>query len=231
TAWVALLLWEQSPYGRYLDHGRWTDLGFAAVICRALPGGKMLLPGLLYAGGWLLMSAAMMLPTVLPLLQRFDQITDARSDRSGLFTLLVTGYLMVWLVFGVAAHLLDVALHATVRQSDWLTFNAWTLGVGVLAVAGLFQFSSLKYHCLDKCRTPLSFIIQHWHGTTPRRDAFRLGIHHGAFCVGCCWAIMLLMFVVGTGNVGWMLALGAMMAIEKNAAWGRWISQPLGFAL
>jgi predicted metal-binding membrane protein len=118
-AWIALFLWEQSPYGRYLDHGRWTDLGFAAVVCRVLPGGALLLPGLLYAGGWLLMSAAMMLPTVLPLLHRFDQITTARSDRSGLFTLLVTGYLMVWLVFGVAAHLLDVALHgAAVRLVD-----------------------------------------------------------------------------------------------------------------
>ena len=61
-----------------------------------------------------------------------------------------------------------------------------------------------------------------------RRDAFVLGVHHGLFCVGCCWAIMLLMFVVGTGSVGWMLALGAVMAIEKNAAWGRWLSQPLG---
>ena len=101
----------------------------------------------------------------------------------------------------------------------------------MLSIAGLFQFSRLKYHCLDQCRTPLSFIIQHWHGITPRRDAFQLGMHHGVFCVGCCWAIMLLMFIVGTGNVGWMLALGAMMAIEKNAAWGRWISQPLGFAL
>jgi predicted metal-binding membrane protein len=131
----------------------------------------------------------------------------------------------------VAAHLLDATLHAMAQRSGWLTFNAWVLGAGVLAIAGLFQFSRLKYYCLDQCRTPLSFIIQHWHGVTPRRDAFLLGMHHGVFCVGCCWAIMLLMFIVGTGNVGWMLALGAMMAIEKNAAWGRWLSQPLGFAL
>jgi predicted metal-binding membrane protein len=231
AAWIALFLGEQSPYGRYLDHGRWTDLGFAAAICRALPGGDVLLPGLLYAGGWLLMSAAMMLPTALPLLQRFDRLTAARGDRIGLIALLVIGYLLVWLGFGVAAHLLDAAVHALVPRSGWLTLNAWVLGAGVLAVAGLFQFSRLKYHCLDKCRTTVSFIIQHWHGTTPRRDAFLLGMHHGVFCVGCCWAIMLLMFVVGTGNVGWMLALGALMAIEKNAKWGRRLSQPLGVAL
>jgi predicted metal-binding membrane protein len=230
-AWATLLLWERSPYGRYLDHGRWTDIGFAASICRALPGGDLVLPGSLYAGGWLLMSAAMMLPTALPLLQRFDRLTVGRGDRVGLMALLIGGYLLVWLGFGVAAHLLDTALHATVRQWLWLSLNAWILGAAVLTIAGLFQFSRLKYHCLDKCRTPLSFIIQHWHGVSPRHDAFSLGIHHGVFCVGCCWAIMLLMFVVGTGNVGLMLALGALMAIEKNALWGRWLSRPLGLAL
>jgi predicted metal-binding membrane protein len=231
TAWIALFLWEQSPYGRYLEHGRWTDLGFAAPICRVLPGGEVLLPGLLYAGGWLLMSAAMMLPTALPLLHRFDRLTAARGDRVRLMALLVIGYLLAWLGFGVAAHALDAAVHAVARQSDWLTLNGWLPGAAVLAIAGLFQFSRLKYHCLDKCRTPLSFIIQHWHGTTPQRDAFLLGMHHGLFCVGCCWAVMLLMFIVGTGNVAWMLALGALMAIEKNAKWGRRLSQPLGFAL
>jgi predicted metal-binding membrane protein len=231
TAWIALVLWEQSPYGRYLDHGRWTDQGFAAAMCRVLPGGEVLLPGLLYVGGWLLMLAAMMLPTTLPLLQRFDRLAATRGDRVELIALLLVGYLLVWLGFGVAAHLLDTVLHAIVQQSIWLTFNAWLLGAGVLAIAGLFQFSRLKYHCLDKCRTPLSFIMQHWHGIAPRRDALLLGAHHGVFCVGCCWAIMLLMFVVGTGNVGWMLVLGAVMAIEKNAAWGRKLSKPLGLAL
>jgi predicted metal-binding membrane protein len=164
-------------------------------------------------------------------LQRFDRLAAGRSDRVELIALLIVGYLLVWLGFGVAAHLLDAALHAMMRQSGWLTFNAWLLGASVLTLAGLFQFSRLKYHCLDKCRTPLSFIIKHWHGITPRRDAFLLGADHGMFCVGCCWAIMLLMFVVGTGNVGWMLALGTVMAIEKNVAWGRKLSQPLGGAL
>ena len=83
----------------------------------------------------------------------------------------------------------------------------------------------------DQCRTPFSFIAQYWRGRRPKWNAFLLGAHHGAFCVGCCWAIMLLMFVVGTGNVGYMLALGAIMALEKNAPWGRRLSPPLGSAL
>jgi predicted metal-binding membrane protein len=118
-----------------------------------------------------------------------------------------------------------------VLLSGWLLFNGWALAAAVLAIAGLFQFSRLKYHCLDKCRTPLSFAIEHWRGEAERRQALLLGLHHGLFCVGCCWAIMLLMFVVGTGSVGWMLALGAVMAIEKNAPRGQMLSAPLGVGL
>ena len=159
---------------------------------------------------------------------RFDRLAATRGNRVQLIALLIVGYLLVSLGFGLAAYLLDATLHAMVPRSGWLAFNARVLGAAVLAIAGLFQFSRVKYHCLDKCRTPLSFIMQHWHGVTPRRDTFLLGTHHGAFCVACCWAIMLLMFVVGSGNLGWMLALGAVMAIEKNAAWGRKLSQALG---
>jgi predicted metal-binding membrane protein len=231
TAWVALLVWGHSPYGRYLAHGQWTELGLAASLCSAIPAGNLLLPGLVYAGGWFLMSAAMMLPTSLPLFRLFDRLTAARPDRTVLISLLVTGYLLAWAAFGVVAHLLDAALHGAVARSDWLLLNGWTIGAGGLAVAGLFQFSKLKYHCLEKCRTPFSFIAQHWHGTSPRFAAFRLGLDHGIFCVGCCWAIMLLMFVVGTGSVGWMLILGAVMALEKNMSWGRKLIEPLGVGL
>ena len=231
AAWFALTLWATSPYGRYLDHGKWSDVGLAAAICRALPAGQVLMPGLLYAGGWLLMTAAMMLPTTLPLLRRFERLTSARSDRQRLVFLLIAGYLLVWAAFGIAAHLLDAALHLIMRQSEWLPGNGWILGAVVLVAAGAFQFSELKYRCLDQCRSPLGFISRHWRGRQPLWDALRLGAHHGAFCVGCCWAIMLLMFVVGTGNVGWMLVFGAIMAVEKNMPWGRRLSRPLGAAL
>jgi predicted metal-binding membrane protein len=230
-SWLALWIWEQTPYGRYLDHGQWTEVGLAASLCRFLPDGPILLPALLYVTGWLLMSAAMMLPTAFPLLSIFARLTAQRPDRGRLMALVVFGYLLVWGVFGLLVHGLDEGLHAAVAGVPWLTFNAWIVGVAVLAVAGAFQFSALKYHCLDKCRTPLSFVIEHWRGRGTRRQALLLGVHHGLFCAGCCWAIMLLMFVVGTGSVGWMLALGAVMAIEKNASWGRKLSAPLGISL
>jgi predicted metal-binding membrane protein len=231
VSWAALLLWGQSPYGRYLEHGRWTDAGAAAIICRGLPAGDLLLPAMLYAGGWALMTAAMMMPAAMPLFARFERVVANRPDRRRLAAAVILGYLAAWLGFGLLAHGLDMAVHAAMRRSQWLLFNGWALGAAVLAVAGIFQFSSLKYRCLTRCRAPFSFIAAHWRGPAPLRNAFRLGLDHGVFCVGCCWALMLLMFAVGTGNVGWMLGLGALMAVEKNLPWSRHLSRALGAAL
>jgi predicted metal-binding membrane protein len=231
TAWLTLWLWGQGPYAGYLDHGNWTQIGVAGVLCRALPGGGEALTALLVAGGWVLMLSAMMLPTTLPLLDIFRRLTAQRADRGWLMVLLVIGYLAIWGAFGLAAHLADRAVLFVAGQSDWLVANGWIFGAAVLAIAGLYQFSALKYRCLDKCRAPLGFVIEHWRGTRERWHALLLGVRHGAFCVGCCWALMLLMFVVGTANIGWMLILGAVMAAEKNLPGGRRLAAPLGAVL
>jgi len=231
SAWLALWAWSSGPYARYLEHGRWTDVGIATQICRALPAGEVLVPALLYASGWVLMIAAMMLPTTLPLIEIFRRMTAGRPDATRLVALVIAGYVCAWLGFGVAAHAADWLLHAAAARIDRLAANGWVIGVAVLSVAGLFQFSALKYRCLDKCRAPLGFVLERWRGRSPARDALRIGIGHGIFCVGCCWALMLLMFVVGTASIGWMLALGAVMAAEKNLPGGRRISAPLGVAL
>jgi predicted metal-binding membrane protein len=224
-AWLTLWLWEQSPYGRYLNHAELASFdprdGFGGVLLSAA----------LYVVGWVLMSAAMMLPTTLPLLEIFRRLTRRRPDHGRLMALVVVGYLAVWLAFGVAAHAFDLVLHELFEITPWLQENPWVFGAGPLAVAGAFQFSALKHRCLEKCRTPMSFVMEHWRGRRERWYAFLLGVNHGIFCVGCCWAIMFLMFAVGTGNVGWMLALGAVMAVEKNMPWGRRLSTPLGIGL
>jgi len=230
-AWLTLWIWEQSPYGRYLDHGRWTEIGLAGSICRVLPNGSVVLPAFLYVGGWVLMTAAMMLPTTIPLLEVFRQLTRKRQDTGRLVALVMVGYLTVWLLFGVAAHLLDWGVNEAVQQSVRLGLNGWVLGAIVLGIAGVFQFTDLKYRCLDRCRAPLSFVLRHWRGGNVQRQALAIGAHHGIYCVGCCWALMLLMFIVGTGSVGWMLLLGAVMAIEKNLSIGRHLGKPLGGAL
>ncbi len=144
---------------------------------------------------------------------------------------MIVGYLIAWGGFGVIAHLLDIAVNFAVREIDWLVFNGWVLGAIVLSLAGLFQFSQLKHYCLTRCRAPFSFVVSHWHGISPRRESLGLGIAHGIFCVGCCWALMLLMFIVGTGSVGWMLVLGAVMAVEKNLHGDNWITRWFGTVL
>ena len=230
-AWLTLWAWEASPYGRYLDHGDWTKIGLTGALCRAIPAGEIIVPAMLYVLGWLLMLVAMMLPTTLPLLEIYRRLIRRHGDRHVLIGLVILGYLGAWGGFGLAAHVLDLGIYFVVSNDPWLSFNGWAIGATVLVLAGAFQFSRLKYACLDKCRMPLGFVMEHWGRPGKKRQALRMGFRHGLFCVGCCWALMLLMFVVGTGSVGWMLLLGAVMAVEKNMPWGPRISRPLGVLL
>jgi predicted metal-binding membrane protein len=230
-AWAALWAWGRSPYGRYLQHEDWSAPGPAASLCQTIPGGGVLLPLALHALAWVLMTAAMMLPTTLPLFNAFDRIAAARPDRARLLLLLALGYVAAWGGFGLVAHGLQAMLLALVAAIPALARHGWLIGAAVIALAGAFQFSRLKSRCLDKCRSPLSFVMQRWRGQAQRWHAFALGVQHGAYCVGCCWALMLLMFAVGAGSLGWMLLFAAVMALEKNLPWGRRLSAPLGAAL
>jgi predicted metal-binding membrane protein len=217
-AWLALWAWGRSPYDRFLSHHHLDELESAGLM-------------LVFFAGWIVMIVAMMLPTSLPLLTSFHKLTSRRMDRGKLLALLVVGYLCVWTLFGVMIYTGDWLLHQAVEDNAWLHTNAWALGAATVALAGIYQFTPLKYYCLDKCHSPLSFIMQRWHGRHDKAQAFRLGAHHGLFCLGCCWSLMLLMFAVGVGNVGWMLALATVMAVEKNMPWGRRFSAPLGVLL
>jgi len=185
----------------------------------------------LFVGGWTVMTIAMMLPTSLPLIMTFHTIAGPRRDRPLLVTLVIVGYLAMWAIVGMVAYMSGVVGHQLIMVSSWLQARAYMGGALVLLLAGAYQFTALKYRCLDKCRSPLSFVLGHWHGQHDRWHSFRLGFEHGLFCVGCCWALMLLMLGVGIGNLGWMFVLGAVMAIEKNMPWGRQLSAPLGVLL
>lgn len=176
--------------------------------------------------GWTVMCVAMMLPTSLPILVTFHSIAAGRRDRWLLDTLVVAGYLAVWTLFGGAVYFAATGMQALALDSSPA---AQRFGVpALLVVAGLFQFSSLKYRCLDKCRSPLSFVLSHWQGRQHHWQALRLGMSNGLFCVGCCWALMLLMFAFGMHYLAGMLLLGVVMAVEKNMPWGRKIGKPLG---
>lgn len=230
-AWLALAGWSASPWGRLLDHGGWGDLGVLAALCRAVPAGERLVPALAYALGWMLMIAAMMLPTTLPLIALFRRIVGSRRDAGTLLTMVASGYSLAWLAFGLVAYGVDMAVRGAASISGWFVIHGWVVGSVIIAGAGAFQFSALKYRCLDRCRTPFGFVNTHWRGRRPLVESLRLGFDHGLFCIGCCWAMMLLTFVVGMGNIGWMLALAAAMAAEKNAPYGARLRTPLGVAL
>lgn len=220
-AWLALLLWGASPYGRFLSHESMGEFHLGSDLPLMA----------LFVAGWTLMTVAMMLPTSLPLVTLFYGMMGQRQDRLRLLALMLLGYLGLWTIFGTLVHVGDFFVHRMVEQVAWLDANHWLLSAGTLLIAGLYQFSPLKYKCLDKCRSPMSFIAQHWRGGRAPVQALALGAHHALFCIGCCWALMLLMFAVGAGNIAYMLVLGAVMAVEKNVSWGRRLSAPLGVFL
>ena len=230
-AWGLLWAWSASPYARYVTHGGWLDSDAFAALCRSIPAGTIAVPATLHALAWVLMIAAMMLPTTYPVLGIFRAITRGRPDAARLAALVVAGFFVAWFAFGVLAHAADAALAWLGARQPWLETHGWVAGVGVLAAAGLFQFSALKYRCLEQCHTPFAFVASRWHGRNAAREAFRLGVDHGVFCVGCCWALMLCMFAVGTGSLGWMLVLALLMAAEKNLPGGIKLRLPIGLGL
>jgi predicted metal-binding membrane protein len=220
-AWLALWLWGRSPFGQNVSHHALPHAGHGSLALRSL----------LFLAGWSVMTVAMMLPSSLPLVAIFHRLTRGRPDRPLLVVLVVGGYLGVWTLFGLLVLFADVRLREAAHRTPWLEEHAWAIGAAIVLVAGVYQFTPLKHYCLDRCRSPLSFVAEHWRGRRERLRALLLGADHGLFCVGCCWSLMLLMFAVGVGNLGWMLALGAVMAAEKNLPQARWLSAPLGAVL
>jgi predicted metal-binding membrane protein len=214
TAWLTLWQFGVALHGPVHSHA---DSGTAFAL--------------LFVCAWTVMTVAMMLPTSVPLIATFDTIAGRRRDRGLLVTLVIVGYLVTWTLVGLLFYAIAIPIQRLAHVNPWVHTHAGAWSAVLLLVAGIYQFTPLKYRCLDKCRSPLSFVLEHWQGQHDRRNAFWLGVHHGLFCVGCCWALMLLMFAVGAGSLGWMLLLGAVMAIEKNVSWGPALSAPLGLLL
>jgi predicted metal-binding membrane protein len=221
-AWYALWLWGKLPYGHLLLHG---------PVRPGIVAHSPWLFASVFVVGWTLMTTAMMLPTSFPLIMLFHRMVRGRASVPWLLALLVSGYLASWLLCGFFLQLVNWSLQAGVGRFAWPAAAGWISGAAILSIAGLYQFSSLKYACLDKCRSPLAFLTARWQGGNESIQALRIGVEHGLFCVGCCWSLMLLMFLVGTGSLAWMLFLGAVMALEKNSPWGSRMSAPIGVLL
>jgi predicted metal-binding membrane protein len=179
----------------------------------------------LFLASWQLMTAAMMLPSSMPLVKLFW----AASRRRAALAAFLGGYALIWSIFGFLAFAGDGLVHALVRTFPALEQRPWLIAGGVLVTAGAFQFTRLKDACLDECRHPAVFLMRGYRRGTGA--AFRLGRDHGVFCLGCCWAMMLVMFAAGFANLAWMAVLAAVMAYEKIGRHGRALTPVLGVAL
>jgi predicted metal-binding membrane protein len=203
AAWGAAVAAESSGIAGSLHHDTLLEGG---------PGLGLSL--LLFLVSWQVMVAAMMLPSSLPMVRMFSVASARVPARGRTMAAFVGAYALVWSAFGLLAFLGDAGLHAAVASSPWLESNDWAIAPSVLLLAGAFQFTPLKDACLRACRHPASFLRRHY-----RRGAggaFELGARHGLFCVGCCWALMLVMFAVGAASLVWMALLTALMVHEKT---------------
>lgn len=180
---------------------------------------------------WGAMSLAMMLPSAAPMIMTYAGIADtaARKNESIVSPfVLAGGYTAAWFAFAVFAALAQIMLtQATVLDSSMGSASGYFSGV-IFIGAGLYQFSALKHSCLTQCQQPFPFLFANW-ATTPA-GVFRLGLTQGVYCLGCCWAMMLVMFAVGVMNVIWMAGLGMVMTIEKMTA-GRRFTHAIGVVL
>jgi predicted metal-binding membrane protein len=179
---------------------------------------------------WVVMMSAMMFPSVAPMVTVWIRSVSARPtpvQRVGGVTEFLSGYLLAWAAFGLLAY---GALILTARLVDASPTAARWLGAGIFAVAGIYQLTPLKEACLKHCRTPVGSLFHYasFHG--PLRD-LRVGAHHGLYCVGCCWGLMIVLVAVGTMNIAVMAALAAVILIEKVWRYGQHFAAAVGVAL
>ena len=198
---AALGWWWTAGEMRGMDNGPWSDLGTVGWFLTV----------------WVVMMAAMMFPSVAPTVALYSRMTRRRSPLLPL--LFTSGYLVTWGAAGVLAFAIGVALSKS--SADLLTWDRggrWLAG-GTLVVAAIYELTPLKDVCLGKCRSPLGFLLGSW------RDgwsgAIQMGAKNGAWCVGCCWALMASLFALGVMSVTWMAVVAGLIAFEKTIPWRR----------
>ena len=190
-----------------MDHGPGTDPGTVGF----------------YASAWVVMMAAMMFPSIAPMVltyarvQRRRRELGRRTTLSGSTALFVGGYLVAWTAFGLAAYaLFELVRSLDVSVLSWENGGPYLAG-GVIVAAAIYQLTPAKDVCLSRCRGPLDFVLGSWRNG--HAGAIRMGVEHGAWCVGSCWALMATLFALGVMSVGWMVFVAALIATEKMLPW------------
>jgi predicted metal-binding membrane protein len=181
---------------------------------------------------WAVMMVAMMVPSAAPMVLMFATVNRRRRQQQGPFVptgVLVIGYLVVWSGFSALATSAQGGLHAAALLSPTMVATSPILGGALLLTAGIYQLTPLKHACLTHCRSPLGHLLTDWREGT--RGAFIMGLRHGSYCVGCCWLLMSLLFVVGVMNLLWIAVIAAFVLTEKVAPAGPWVSRAAGLLL
>ena len=181
---------------------------------------------------WFIMMIAMMTASVAPLILIFAMVNRQKQQQQNPYVpagYLFAGYYFTWAIFSLLATLLQWGL----QQLDWLDpdmiVTHKVLGSIILILAGVFQFTSLKQQCLKHCRTPVDFIHSKW--KDGKTGAFKMGVENGIFCLGCCWILMVVLFVAGIMNLLWIALIGIFVLIEKLVPGSKWISYAAGIGL
>lgn len=182
---------------------------------------------------WVIMMAAMMLPSAAPMILLHVTLARRRYARElaalGANALFVLGYVAVWSAFAAAATAAQWGLAEAALLSPMVHTTSQALAGLLLIAAGAYQFTPLKQSCLRRCRSPLDFVMSHWRSGAA--GSFLMGVRHGAYCLGCCWLLMLLLFIGGVMSLAWIAGLAAFVLVEKLAPWGHWTSRLAGAAL
>lgn len=180
---------------------------------------------------WAVMMTGMMLPSAAPLVLLYAGALRTRGESSAgrQMYAMAAGYVLVWALFSVFATVLQRALSSALLLNPMMEAATPVAGAAVLAIAGIYQLTPLKSACLRVCRSPLSYLLQHWRSGPA--GAFRLGVHHGLYCAGCCWAMMLLLFAGGVMNLAVIVALTVWVIVEKLAPFGERTAHASGVAL
>ena len=226
-AWV----WDGAGMG--MPAAEMTALSLFPHRLPDVPGAMPAPFGLVVAMWWVMM-AAMMLPSAAPLVLLYGQVArhHARTQGQALApaSVLLAGYLAAWLGFSVAAAAAQRLLEPSGLLSPMMLWSrSAPLSAAVLAAAGLYQWSPFKQACLRQCRGPVRYLTEHWRPGL--RGAFALGLRHGAWCLGCCWMLMALLFVGGIMNLAWIAALTVLVAAEKLLPGGPRVARASGVVL
>jgi predicted metal-binding membrane protein len=219
AAWGALVAGDLLGYAWLAEHDSLFESGTLPLVV-AVP---------LFVGAWQLMTAGMMLPTTLPTVALFTRAGRGQERPRLALAAFLAAYLAVWTGFAVVALAGDEWVHRLVDALPWLSERPHLVTGAVLAAAGAGQLTGLTERCLDACRNPLHFLLRYYERGV--RAAWLLGLRHGAFCLGCCWPLMLVLFGVGVGSLPLMLGIAAVMLAQKTLPGGRRLARPVGVGL